>query len=722
MLEYSNESLDRIKRLESLKKSWVIPYANRFERTTNNQELNKLWEKNDIKNINDLMNSWAQNTVKIAGRLMIFRSHGKLSFAKIRDWFWDIQICFVKDKVKFNTGRNIVNSLLIDDKEISSYKLVEKYFDIWDFIWVSWELFITKHWELTLFVNEYQMLSKAIRPLPEKFHWITDKETIYRQRYLDLTMNNDSYNRFLFRSEFVRLLRQFYHNNWFIEIETPILGNAASWAAAKPFITYHNDFDEEFYLRISPETALKKATVWRFERFFEFSRNFRNEWSDPSHVQEFTSVEHYCIYRNFQDNIDFTEKMFDFLFDKLWINKKLEVKDKDWITKEVDFTTPWQRIDYVEWVKKESWINIDLYSIDDAEKLRKDIKNKGITFEWIDDMWTTTLIDYLYKKVLRPKIIWPSFIYNYPKTMQPLARANDANPNIVEQFQVVVNGWEILKAYSELVDPIIQKSNFDEQSKIIDWWDEEATSSDDDFVLSMEYGMPCQSGWWMWIERIISILTEQSNLRDVILFPLMKPENSNKTKIKEFSIKDQEENFLSDDNVKDAEKLATKYLKDTYNHCLQVGRVMKFFANKLWEDENRWYIVWLLHDIDRDFIWKDSKKHCKQDLENILDEINLSEQIIDDIRSHAYFITWVNPETKIQKYIASVDELVWFIHAYSLMRPDWMKWIKSSSIIKKIKDKAFARWVDREQLKNCEKFLWIELKDFISQVIESMND
>jgi predicted hydrolase (HD superfamily) len=173
--------------------------------------------------------------------------------------------------------------------------------------------------------------------------------------------------------------------------------------------------------------------------------------------------------------------------------------------------------------------------------------------------------------------------------------------------------------------------------------------------------------------------------------------------------------------VEDCEKLWNKYLKWTLNHCKQIWKVMKFFANKTWEDENRWYIVWFLHDIDWDFIWKIAEKHCQQDLENIMSEINAPKELIDDIKTHAYFITWIEPKTNLQKYITSVDELVWFINAYSLMRPNWMEWLKASSIMKKIKDKAFARWVDREQLKNCEKFLSIELKDFIWQVIEAMN-
>lgn len=519
MSEITNEYQDRINKLERMKKAWVIPYANKFNKTHTTTQLQNLpvWDS-EI-----LLQKGSEEKYFAAWRLVLFRSHGKLSFAKIRDVDGDIQICFVRDLVKLNTWRDVVSSIKIWEDEISAYKFVEKYMDIWDYIWVSGELFMTKHWELTLFVNTVQLLSKALRPLPEKFHWINDVETIYRQRYLDLITNEESYQRMLLRSNFLKVVRQFYWDNWFVEVETPIMWSSASGAAAKPFITHHNDFDEDFYLRISPETNLKKATVWRFERVFEVAKDFRNEWSDPSHMQEFTMIEHYAVYWNFEDNIKFTEKMFDYFFEKLNLPKQIEIKDKNWEAKTINFSTPWERIDYVEWVKKACGIDVSAYGMDDDKKLLADIKACGIEFEWMNIMWTTTLIDYLYKKVLRPSILWPAIVYNYPKTMQPLARQSDKDENIVEQFQLVINGWEVLKAYSELVDPIEQKAKFDEQKLAMEKWDEEATASDDDFVLAMEYGMPPQSGWGMWVDRILALISQQDNLRDVVLFPLMKP-------------------------------------------------------------------------------------------------------------------------------------------------------------------------------------------------------
>ncbi len=712
MVEYSKESQERIEKLEILKKAGVIPYANKFE---GKMDISSLQNK-PTKEAEDLMDKWAEMTYKTAGRLMSFRSHGRLSFAKIQDNTSTIQICFVKDKVIFNTWQKLVDKLEINWNTMTAYKLVDKMFDIGDIIWVSGDLFTTKHGELTIFVREFQLLSKAIRPLPEKFHGITDKETLYRQRYLDLIMNEDTYNRFLLRSKLIKALRDFYDKNGFIEVETPVMWNAASGAAAAPFFTHHNDYNHDFVLRISPETNLKKATVWRFERVFEIWKQFRNEWSDPSHMQEFTSVEHYAVYWNFEDNMKFTEEMFEYIFAKLELPKTISIKDKDGNSQDVDFSTPWKKIDYIAGVKERSGIDIEKYGMEDENQLREDIKSAWYNWDGMDIQSTTTLIDYLYKKVLRPGIIWPAFVYNYPKTMQPLARVSDNDKNTVEQFQVVVNGWEILKAYSELVDPIEQQKNFDEQAKALEKWDEEATSWDEEFVLSMEYGMPPQSWWGMGIDRIITLITGQENLRDGTLFPLMKPLN-----VQSKTEKSIDYNNLDLPSIEEAMELVEEYATYTKNHLISVGYVMKYFASKLGENEQAWQLVGLLHDIDRDYIEKDADKHCKNDLEKICSKINLPAELVEDIKAHAHFLTWVEPNTLIRKYIASVDEITGFIGAVSKMMPNkTVAEVKVKSVKKKIKDKRFAAWVSREEIKNCETMLNIPLDEFIADVLEAL--
>ena len=534
----------RIQKVEKMKKMGIHPFAQSFQKQNMITDIITTYENKELRD-SEILVTDAQIQVATAGRVMLHRSHGKLAFAKILDSTGQIQLMFHRDNCKIiKVEKNqdwmmtevAVQTLLFDESEsgeMTAYKFFEKMIDMGDFIGVRGEVFKTHKGELTIFVKEFKFLSKAIRPLPEKFHGLSDQEDLYRKRYLDMTMNPETYARFLFKSRFYEVLRDFYRSEGFTEIQTPILDNAASGAAARPFVTHHNDFDTDVYLRIAFETSLKKATVGRFEKVFEIGQDFRNEGSDPSHVQEFTQVEHYAVYRNYEDNMRFTEKMFDYLFEKLGIDKQLKVKDKDGVEKIVDFTTPWERIDYTQGVNQASGLDISQYGIDDADRLRADIQAKGITFEGMDKMGTTTLIDYLYKKVLRPKITGPAFIYNYPVIMQPLARISDGDENIVEQFQLLVNGWEICKAYSELVDPMLQQANFDKQAEAAAKGDDEATSGDEAFVEAMEYGMPPQSGFGMGLERILAILTEQDNLRDVIMFPLMKAKNQSSDDIKE---------------------------------------------------------------------------------------------------------------------------------------------------------------------------------------------
>ena len=534
----------RIQKVEKMKKMGIHPFAQSFQKQDMIKDIIAKYENEELRD-SEILVSDAQIQVATAGRVMLHRSHGKLAFAKILDSTGQIQLMFHRDNCKiikvekkqdWTMNEVAVQTLPFDESEsgeMTAYKFFEKMIDMGDFIGVRGEVFKTHKWELTIFVKEFKFLSKAIRPLPEKFHGLNDQEDLYRKRYLDMTMNPETYARFLFKSKFYEVLRDFYRSEGFTEIQTPILDNAASGAAARPFVTHHNDFDTDVYLRIAFETSLKKATVGRFEKVFEIGQDFRNEGSDPSHVQEFTQVEHYAVYRNYEDNMRFTEKMFDYLFEKLGLAKQLKVKDKDWIEKIVDFTTPWERIDYTQGVNQASGLDISQYGIEDADRLRADIQAKGISFEWMEKMGTTTLIDYLYKKVLRPKITGPAFIYNYPVIMQPLARISDGDENIVEQFQLLVNGWEICKAYSELVDPLLQQANFDKQAEAAAKGDDEATSGDEAFVEAMEYGMPPQSGFGMGLERILAILTEQDNLRDVIMFPLMKAKNQSWDESKE---------------------------------------------------------------------------------------------------------------------------------------------------------------------------------------------
>ncbi|MFA5359260.1 MAG: lysine--tRNA ligase [Patescibacteria group bacterium] len=491
--ELSEESV-RLEKLQRIKDRGIAPYPEKFDKTHSLAEA--LGEKEGKK-------------VAVAGRLMTFRDMGKLTFAHLQDASGKMQIVFKQDEL----GND-------------EYKFLLKNIDLGDFLGIEGEAFTTQKGERSILVKKWTFLGKALRPLPEKWHGLQDQEAKYRQRYLDLISNRDTLERFILRSNFIRALREFYWQEGFYEVETPTLLHSATGAAARPYKTHNNALDIDVVLRISHELPLKELIVGGFEKIFEIGKAFRNEGHDPSHLPEHTHIEHYCAYWNYEDNIAFTEKMFDYLFDKLNIPKKITIQDKDGNPREVDFTTPWKKIDFIETVNKDS--GLDIMSYTDVKDLRADCKKKEIEIEDAENMGLSTLIDNIYKKFSRPKIVNPTILYHYPKVVQPLARVNDSDNRTVDQFQLVVNGWEIVKAYSELVDPIDQRQRFVEQAAAKAAGDEEAMDVDEEYLTAMEHGMPPISGWGMGVDRLFTLLTQQPNLRDSVLFPLMKPKDKDR--------------------------------------------------------------------------------------------------------------------------------------------------------------------------------------------------
>ncbi len=491
---------------------------------------------------------------------------------------------------------------------------------------------MTHKGELTVFVRSFQLLSKAFLPLPEKFHGLADEETIYRKRYLDMITEKTSYDRMVFRSRFVQKLREFYYREGFIEVETPTLGNSASGALAHPFTTHHEATDSDLYLRIAPETSLKKCTVGGMEKVFEIGKSFRNEGLDPSHLPEFTSVEHYAVYWNYEDNMDFTERMFGYIIGELMDgNKKIEIINSKGEKHIVDFSGKWPRRSICDLIQEHSDINI--YEENTLEKLQKAIQKADIQIDGMMKLSHGTLIDKLYKKVARPHIINPTFVIHQPLVLSPLARLNDTNPSIVDRFQLCINGWEVTNAYSELVDPVDQDERFKKQSDAKKAGDDEVAMPDDDFVAAMEHGMPPQSGFGMGIDRIVALLTAQPNLRDVVLFPLVKDKNP---KIEpSVSGRNPEKKTVSSEasdphshiniDLPIVEETLTKYSTTTKDHNLTVGRCMRYFGQKLGKNADYWYAVGVLHDVDWDLVEKDAERHCGETLSQILSEMNAPE-------------------------------------------------------------------------------------------------
>ncbi len=476
----------RLDKLKKIREKGINPYPDKFLK---------------LQSVLEITNTKPGKQVKTAGRLLTIREMGKICFCHIQDSTAKIQIVIKQDD--------------LDLKEFL------RIFDPADFIGVEGEVFVTKKGEHSILVKKYKLLSKALRPLPDKFHGLKDQEAIYRQRYLDLIASSNSFDRFILRSNFIKILREFYWSKDFIEVETPILTNTASGALAKPFFTHHNSLGTDVYLRIAPETYLKECIVGGFEKVFEIGRCFRNEGMDPSHLQDFTICEHYVAYWNFEDNMKFTEDLFSYVLNKIFKTLKLEIKDRLGNFHKVDFEPPWPKVSFRDLIKKDCGIDIDKLS--SASSLKAEIKKKKIKIEDIDKLERGNLIDSLYKAISREKIIQPTFLINHPLDLSPLARQNDKNHQIVDRFQLIVNGWEIVNAYSELIDPIDQKDRFEKQNTAKEKGDIEAHGKDDEYVEALEHGAPPISGWGMGIDRILALLTKQDNLRDVVLFPLLRP-------------------------------------------------------------------------------------------------------------------------------------------------------------------------------------------------------
>jgi lysyl-tRNA synthetase, class II len=479
---------ERIEMIQNLRDEGVNPFPDRYERTHRLHEALELPE--DSKDI------------RIAGRIIAIRKMGKLSFTHIQDAQGKMQICLTQD-----------------DLGKEDYAFFKKNINIGDFIGAEGSLFITRTGEKTLRVSAYQLLSKALLTLPEKWHGLTDQESCYRQRYLDLIVNQESRRRFDIRRNLIRNVRNHLEENDFVEVETPILQSKPSGALAKPFITHHNSMDLDVYMRIAPETYLKRLIVGGYDRVYEFARCFRNEGISTAHLQEFLMLEYYAAYWNYQDNMDYTEKML-----KSVIESTLGSLSFEYMGQTIDFSQPWPRKSLRDVLLEGAEIDINIAN--DRESLLASVKEKGIDLSDvnIDALGWGALIDAVYKKVCRPNIVSPMFLTSHPTELSPLARANDEDSSITDRFQVVVAGMEIINAYSELVDPVDQRQRLMKQQNLRDAGDDEAMEFDEDYVHCMEYGMPPISGWGMGIDRLVALFTNEENIKSTVYFPLMRPQ------------------------------------------------------------------------------------------------------------------------------------------------------------------------------------------------------
>jgi lysyl-tRNA synthetase class 2 len=476
----------RIEKADALRGMGINPYPYRFEVT---------YKVGDLL-ANEVALAEGGTVVRAAGRIMSLRGHGKTYFGHIED----------------STGR-IQFYVRRDDLGEDAFSRFEK-MEVGDIAGIAGVVFRTKTNELTVRAQTIELLSKAVRPLPEKWHGLVDKEIRYRQRYVDLVVNPEVRAVFVKRSIIVETMRQFLRGRDFLEVETPVLQPLYGGASARPFTTHHNALDMTLYLRIANELYLKRLLVGGFERVFEFAKDFRNEGIDRSHNPEFTMMECYAAYLDYMDYMDMVEEMFKTIATAVAPEGGLKFGETP-----LDFTRPWKRLKFFDAIQEKT--GLDLYGKSESE-LTALAKKAGVHVE--AGLPAAQIIDEVFSATVEPGLQEPTFIYDYPKELSPLAKDHRNTPGIVERFEGYVAGMEVCNAFSELNDPLEQRRRFEAQGELRERGDEEAQQLDEDYIRALEYGMPPAAGLGIGIDRLTMVFTDSHSIRDVIFFPHMRPE------------------------------------------------------------------------------------------------------------------------------------------------------------------------------------------------------
>ena len=475
-------------KLKELQEAGKDPFEiTKFNRTNTAGEVKANYEK------------FEQKDVTVAGRIIAKRIMGKASFCTIQD-----------------CDEKIQSYVSINDLGEESYKLFKTY-DIGDIIGITGFVFKTRTEEISVHAKEVTLLSKSLRPLPEKFHGLKDVDLRYRQRYVDLIVNPEVKETFILRSKIIKEVKAYLDSKGYLEVDTPILNTIAGGAAARPFITHHNTLDIDMYLRIANELYLKRLIVGGFDKVYEMGRMFRNEGMDIKHNPEFTNIELYSAYEDYNDMMDITEDMFRTVAQKVLGTAKINYQGVD-----IDLESPWKRITMIDAIKEVT--GIDFNAIETDEQAVKIAEEKKVE---IDPIKKTRgdIINTFFEEFVEETLTQPTFIYDYPVEVSPLTKRKPTDKRLTERFEVFIGGREYGNAYSELNDPIDQYERFKKQTEARDAGDEEANMMDEDFITALEYGMPPTGGLGIGIDRLIMLLTNSASIRDVLLFPTMKPLN-----------------------------------------------------------------------------------------------------------------------------------------------------------------------------------------------------
>ncbi len=677
--------------------------------------------------------------VSIAGRVMSKRIMGKASFCNVQDLQGDIQCYVARDSI----GED-------------PYAEFKKY-DVGDIVGIEGEVFTTKTGEISLHVEKMTLLSKSLQILPEKYHGLVNTDIRYRQRYTDLIMNADVKKTFVMRSKIISSIRRYLDGQGFLEVETPMLVSNAGGAAARPFETHYNALDEDVKLRISLELYLKRLIVGGMERVYEIGRVFRNEGLDARHNPEFTLMELYQAYTDYYGMMDLTENMFRHVAGEVCGTTTVPYGDV-----EIDLGSPFARMTMTEAVKK--YAGVDFDEIKDTAEAKKLADEKGVHYE--DRHTKGDILNLFFEEYVEEHLVQPTFIMDHPIEISPLTKKKPDKPDYVERFELFITGREMCNAYSELNDPIDQRERFKAQEAALAAGDEEANTTDEDFMNALEIGMPPTGGIGYGIDRLVMLLTNSPAIRDVLLFPTMKSldkaqdkkaadreknadhgtdggheksgdaegdsskENdkhanestSGKTETKaDGSIQEQsvKQSRISREQALD---LLKKYNKEPFHiqHALTVEGVMRWFAKELGygEEEEFWGITGLLHDIDFELY---PEEHCKKAPE-LLREGGVGEDMIYAVCSHGYGLcSEEEPRLEMEKVLFAADELTGLIWSCALMRPSKSTMdMEVKSLKKKFKDKKFAAGCSREVIAQGAEMLGWELDDLFDRTILAM--
>jgi len=661
--------------------------------------------------------------VSIVGRVTGRRGHGKISFLDLVDESGQIQIVCKADKIPDQSA------------------LLAEFIDLGDFVSVQGLIGKTEAGEISVFATDFQIITKTIRPLPEKWHGLKDTEERYRKRYLDTIFNSEVKNRLMLRSKIIDALRDFLTNRGFLEVETPTLQPVYGGGFARPFTTHHNELDADFYLRISDEMYLKRLIIGGFEKVFEITKVFRNEGIDHDHNPEFTMFEAQIAYKDYLYGMDIIEEIIEYIAQRT-LGKTTFIYQEQ----EMSVKRPWPRYRLTEAIH--TFTGVDSSSWKNLKEAKTAIQGMDISEKGLESLKHIKTIGeciaFVFEEAVESQLIQPTIIYDYPIEVSPLAKKCE-DPRFTQRFEMFAFGLELGNNYSELNNPIDLTKRFIEEKKREDAGFEEAHQTDDDYLEAIEHGFPPACGLGVGIDRLVMLLTDAKSIKEVILFPTLRPKIEKRNNYKHEKATSNGKEINQDSyghDTKDigiayekAEQLLDEYIKDpvTKLHCIEAEAIMRALARHFKEDEEVWGTIGLLHDIDWELTKTDTKQHCLKCVE-ILRSHGGTDFLIETIQSHGFSQGFGDdhygpPElkgkertTKIQHALAAAETLTGLIIASTLVQPDKkLENVKLESLMKKYKSKAFAANCRREIIAECEH-IGLSVEEFLELGLKALQN